>query len=165
MKNYPASTKHTIVNLRLNLGLFVWDWTRAILFAGLCHLHWSVKHYQVTFEWHSVRGSETSNVVDFCRQALMCICAYVLDVKNSKSVWSGNTTITNRRQTNGTARKSHTTITRHQENRWFPNLTLNSVLYSASVSGKQYGDRYIYYTALSVLDLPKSIHFRINLRC
>ena len=35
--------------------------------------------------------------------------------KNSKWVWSGNTTITNCRQTHGTARQSHTTITRHQE--------------------------------------------------
>ena len=38
-------------------------------------------------------------------------------VKNSKWVWSGNTTITNRKQTHGTARKSHTTITRHQEDK------------------------------------------------
>ena len=35
--------------------------------------------------------------------------------KNSKWVWSGNTTITNRRQPCGTARKSRSTITRHQE--------------------------------------------------
>ena len=37
--------------------------------------------------------------------------------KNSKWVWSGNTTITNRKQTYGTTRKSHTTITRHQEDK------------------------------------------------
>ena len=37
--------------------------------------------------------------------------------KNSKWVRSGNTTITNCRQTHGTARKRHTTITRHQEDR------------------------------------------------
>ena len=35
--------------------------------------------------------------------------------KYSKWVWSGNSTITNRRQPHGTARKSHSTITRHQE--------------------------------------------------
>ena len=35
--------------------------------------------------------------------------------KNSKWVWSGNTTITNCRQPCGTARKSRSTITRHQE--------------------------------------------------
>ena len=34
-----------------------------------------------------------------------------------KWVWSGNTTITNRRQPHGTARKSHSTITRHQEDK------------------------------------------------
>ena len=37
--------------------------------------------------------------------------------KNSKWVWSGNTTVTNCRQTHGTARKSHATITRHQEDK------------------------------------------------
>ena len=35
--------------------------------------------------------------------------------KSSKWVWSGNTTITNCRRTHGTARQSHTTVTRHQE--------------------------------------------------
>ena len=38
-------------------------------------------------------------------------------LKNSKWVWSGNTTITNRRQPHGTARKSHSTVTRHQEDK------------------------------------------------
>ena len=37
--------------------------------------------------------------------------------KNSKWVWSGNTTITNCRQPRGTVRKSRSTITRHQENK------------------------------------------------
>ena len=37
--------------------------------------------------------------------------------KNSKWVWSGNTTITNRRQPCGTARKSRSTITRYQEDK------------------------------------------------
>ena len=39
------------------------------------------------------------------------------DPKNMKWGWSGYTTISNRRQTHGTARKSHTTITRHQEDK------------------------------------------------
>ena len=38
-------------------------------------------------------------------------------IKNSKWVWSGNTTITNCRQPRGTARKSRSTITRHQEDK------------------------------------------------
>ena len=38
-------------------------------------------------------------------------------VKNSKWVWSGNTTITNRRQPRGIARKSRSIITRHQEDK------------------------------------------------
>ena len=37
--------------------------------------------------------------------------------KNSKWVWSGNTTITNRRQPCGTARKSGSTIRRHQDHK------------------------------------------------
>ena len=37
--------------------------------------------------------------------------------KNSKWVWSGNIKITNRRQPRGTARKSRSTITRHQEDK------------------------------------------------
>ena len=37
--------------------------------------------------------------------------------KNSKWVWSGNTIITNRRKLHGTARKSHSTIPRHQEDK------------------------------------------------
>ena len=37
--------------------------------------------------------------------------------KKSKWVWSGNTTITNRRQPRGTVRKSCSTITRHQEDK------------------------------------------------
>ena len=45
-----------------------------------------------------------------------CIYQYLqFRSKNSKWVWSGNTTITNCRQPCGTARKSHSTITRHQE--------------------------------------------------
>ena len=41
----------------------------------------------------------------------------LLSYENSKWVWSGNTRITNCRQTHGTARKSHTAITRHQEDK------------------------------------------------
>ena len=40
-----------------------------------------------------------------------------LTIKNSKWVWSGNTTITNCRQPRGTVRKSRSTITRHQEDK------------------------------------------------
>ena len=42
-----------------------------------------------------------------------------ISIRNSKlkCVWSGNTTITNRRQTHDYARKSHYTITRHQEDK------------------------------------------------
>ena len=39
------------------------------------------------------------------------------DTKNSKWVWSGNTTITNCRQPHGIVRKSRSTITRHQEDK------------------------------------------------
>ena len=39
------------------------------------------------------------------------------NIRSKEWVWSGNTTITNWRQTHGTARNSHTTITRHQEDK------------------------------------------------
>ena len=66
-----------------------------------------------------------------CRMVWICIRHNILHVlvcvqtgckcdqhKNSKWVWSGkNTTITNRRQPCGTARKSRPTITRHQEDK------------------------------------------------
>ena len=42
---------------------------------------------------------------------------FSLHFKTSKWVWSGNTTITNRRQPCDTARKSRSTITRHQEDK------------------------------------------------
>ena len=42
---------------------------------------------------------------------------WTIIMQNSKWVWSGNTTITNRRQPRGTARKSRSTITRHQEDK------------------------------------------------
>ena len=42
---------------------------------------------------------------------------YLTITKNSKWVWSGNTTITNCRQPRGTARKSRSTITRYQEDK------------------------------------------------
>ena len=45
--------------------------------------------------------------------AFVVVCCLV----PKKCVWSRNTTITNCRQTHGTARKSHTTITRHQEDK------------------------------------------------
>ena len=41
----------------------------------------------------------------------------VVSTKNSKWVWYGNTTITNCRQPRGTARKSRSTITRHQKDK------------------------------------------------
>ena len=44
---------------------------------------------------------------------------------NNKWVWSGNTAITNCRQTHGTARKIRSTITRHQENK--PSKTAGSL--------------------------------------
>ena len=48
-------------------------------------------------------------------EADVAMVSFVLEA--AKIVRSGNTTITNCRQTHGTARKSHTTITRHQEDK------------------------------------------------
>ena len=74
-----------------------------------------------------VEPNEMMAINTFQRSRLTIIfqpgCSYSLDelnsisYENSEWVWSGNTTITNRRQPHGTARKSHSTITRHQEDK------------------------------------------------
>ena len=46
-----------------------------------------------------------------------CFCHWIYWPLISKWVWSGNIIFTNRRQPHGTARKSHITITRHQEDK------------------------------------------------
>ena len=61
-------------------------------------------------------------VTQYCMSAGFSICytcwyGVSLSAINSKWVWSGNTTITNRRQPCGIARKSRSTITRHQEDK------------------------------------------------
>ena len=50
-------------------------------------------------------------------QCLLTVKRFSTGTKKSKWVWSGNTTITNCRQPRGTARKSRSTITRHQEDK------------------------------------------------
>ena len=54
-------------NYKVNLGLIVGNWTHVFCCGTMSHamssLHWSDIHYQVTFEWHSGRGSETSIVL------------------------------------------------------------------------------------------------------
>ena len=47
-------------------------------------------------------------------EAFMIVAFISLEKAYAKIVWSGNTTIKNCRQTNGAARKCHTTITRHR---------------------------------------------------
>ena len=54
-------------------------------------------------------------IFSICQWFVLCNKATYL--KNSKWVWSGNTTITNCRQPRGIARKSRSTITRHQEDK------------------------------------------------
>ena len=64
-------------------------------------------------------------------------------LKNSKWVWSGNTTITNCRQPRGTARKSRSTITRHQEDKL--SKAISSLfpikMKKSALNGTQYKDR------------------------
>ena len=61
-------------------------------------------------------GDTTDDIIRLCDYGGEMI-AVSFSIKNSKWVWSGNTTITNRRQPHGTARKSHSPITRHQEDK------------------------------------------------
>ena len=58
---------------------------------------------------NDTNGKETTSQLDITNESQ--------EVENSRWVWSGNTTITNRRQPCGTARKSRSTITRHQEDK------------------------------------------------
>ena len=59
--------------------------------------------------------------INFLKEREVCdiisIFPYSKWLKNSKWVWSGNITIKNCRLTQCTARESHTTITRHQEDK------------------------------------------------
>ena len=63
-----------------------------------------------------MRAPLTYNKVylEFQRNLILNGC-FAQMAKYSKQVYSGNTTITNRRQPRGTARKSRSTITRHQD--------------------------------------------------
>ena len=62
--NYPSCNESNPLIVRLILNNF----GRINMYEFVCEtrshakssLHWSVKHYQVTFEWHSGRGLETS---------------------------------------------------------------------------------------------------------
>ena len=85
--------------------------------GGEKHLNWTERHVS-TFQWQTLRilayfvHMRRKKILHFLIQrALLSI------IKNSKWVWSGNTTITNRRQPHGTARKSRSTITRQQEDK------------------------------------------------
>ena len=95
----------------------------------LCYLlnHWTKSHCFCWFSLHvnhwmdfnqtclyTLLGEKkmTFYLVFFNEMFLSCRVP-----KNSKWVWSGNTTITNCRQPRDTARKSRSTITRHQEDK------------------------------------------------
>ena len=51
-------------NCKVNLRLIVEDLTRDFVCGTMSHakllLHWSILHYQVTFEWHSGCGLDMS---------------------------------------------------------------------------------------------------------
>ena len=56
-----------------------------------------------------------------------------VDAKNSKWVWSGNTTITNRRQPRGTARKSHSTKSENVPMTYDPELGQRSTGWTITI--------------------------------
>ena len=66
-----------------------------------------------------VRTGEFQTLWIFLHQANRTLNQLIMFViyKNSKWAWSGNTTITNRRQPCGIERKSRSTFTRHQEDK------------------------------------------------
>ena len=77
-------------------------------------LHWKILESTIFFNLYT--KSQYSGSKSFWHKRVLST-AWFLDIKNSMWVWSGNTTITNRRQPCGTARKSRSTITGHQEDK------------------------------------------------
>ena len=110
--------------------VWYWQWisqvNKCLFYSGVCEL--GLEHGVLGMEFNSKVGvykQEWHNQACFVFNPKpnvyywMVILNFnlVLNAKNSKWVWSGNTTITNRRQPHGTARKSHSTIMRHQEDK------------------------------------------------
>ena len=56
----PSMQRIKSTNCKVNLGLIVEDWTCdfvcGTMSRAMSSLHWSLIHYQVTYEWHSGRG-------------------------------------------------------------------------------------------------------------
>ena len=113
-----------------------------VLICFLWLLHFFLFHFCLLLCFVSCLFGNHSFVISFdpvcfCVQSLLwfccclcfnMVCVFVLDprlsrcgswclFKNSKWVWSENTTITNCRLPRGIARKSRSTITRHQEDK------------------------------------------------
>ena len=88
-------------------------WKYAVYWLRRKASTWTNKYWTFWWYWIKAKLNPTAwpNAVHFLVFPLLSTN------QNSKWVWSGNTTITNRRQPHGTARKSHSTITRHQEDK------------------------------------------------
>ena len=105
----------------------IWPWlwvTQNVAQYALHHVTYSATKFEVAMSNRLGGDTFTRKYIIWPRGQGHTKCCPVpstscdlLSYKNSKRVWSGNTTNTNCRQTHGTARKSHTTITRHQEDK------------------------------------------------
>ena len=87
-----------------------WDVHGIMNTSGLLQSKWSPKLLKSPQKQTNKQAKTHNRITSLNRSE-----SAVTETKNSKWVWSGNTTITNRRQPCGTARKSRSTITRHHE--------------------------------------------------
>ena len=78
---------------------------------------WYNKKYQALFTFKVKKNASLFVIDSICNWYNKGFHLFRQYTINRKWVWSGNTTITNRRQPHGTVRKSHSTIMRHQEDK------------------------------------------------
>ena len=101
-------------------GFDKYNFGRSMCFSWNAHNSWTAWYILIKFfiliQHNIIETHICKPVIRLC-QTIFCGKAYSIFLQKSKWVWSGNTTITNRRQPCGIARKSRSTITRHQEDK------------------------------------------------
>ena len=97
MTNYPACKKLNLRLLLLGKPQIFWGRlnTCSLVCGTVSHakssLHWSVIHYQLTFDWHSGRGSEMSINTLFQQVMTFVVCSLSHLLLCSKVAYMANT--------------------------------------------------------------------------